>query len=160
MAKHSCQFWIIIQIEYTTSEYTHCFLPWQWGSKHSNLVNQTVSIFCCPEQTPQTSSFHFSSRLWAESGNMSKKSVTTAQTQCRQWVSWGYIQSLLPFETFWQCWRLKGPMSWPFLPIIIPLLRSTRIDVHCSMFQNHIGFLIQHLCSVNFGSCFWCSLSL
>ena len=39
-------------------------------------------------------------------------------------------------------------MSWPFLLIIIPLLRSTRIDLRCSMFQTHIGFLIQHLCIV------------
>ena len=31
-------------------------------------------------------------------------------------------------------------MTWPFLLIIIPLLRSTRIDLHCSLFQNHIGF--------------------
>ena len=35
---------------------------------------------------------------------------------------------------------VKGPMFWPFLLIIIPLLRSTRIDLHCSMFQTHIGF--------------------
>jgi len=31
-------------------------------------------------------------------------------------------------------------MTWPFRLIIIPLLRSTRIHLHCSMFQNHIGF--------------------
>ena len=34
----------------------------------------------------------------------------------------------------------KGPMSRPFLLIIIPLLRSTRIHLHCAMFQTHIGF--------------------
>jgi len=35
---------------------------------------------------------------------------------------------------------LKGPMSWPFLLIIIPLLRYTRIDLYCAVFQNRIGF--------------------
>ena len=43
---------------------------------------------------------------------------------------------------FSQLWGLfiKGAMSWPFLLILIPLLRSTRINVHCAMFQTHIGF--------------------
>ena len=39
-------------------------------------------------------------------------------------------------------------MTWPFLLTIIPLLRSTRIDLHCAIFQTLIGFLIQHLCIV------------
>ena len=47
----------------------------------------------------------------------------------------------------WKKHYIKGPMSWPFLLIIIPLLRYTRIDLHCSMFLNHIDFLI-HLCIV------------
>ena len=36
--------------------------------------------------------------------------------------------------------NLKGPMSWGFLLIIFPLLRSTKIDLYCAMFQTHIGF--------------------
>ena len=35
---------------------------------------------------------------------------------------------------------VKGPMSWAFLLIIIPLLRSTKINVYCAIFQTHIGF--------------------
>jgi len=31
-------------------------------------------------------------------------------------------------------------MSWPFLLIIIPLLRYTKIDLYCAIFQTHIGF--------------------
>ena len=40
--------------------------------------------------------------------------------------------------SFYLC--LKGPMSWPFLLIIIPLLRYTKIDLYCAIFQTHIGF--------------------
>ena len=35
---------------------------------------------------------------------------------------------------------IKDPMSWPFLLIIIPLLRYTKIDLYCAIFQTHIGF--------------------
>ena len=38
---------------------------------------------------------------------------------------WGQFTQLLG--------NVKGPMSWPFLLIIIPLLRYTKIDLHCSM---------------------------
>ena len=33
-------------------------------------------------------------------------------------------------------------MSWPFLLIIIPLLRYTKIDSYCAIFQHHIGFFL------------------
>ena len=41
---------------------------------------------------------------------------------------------------FYFYYSIKGPMTWPFLLIIIPLLRSTRIYVYCAVFQTHIGF--------------------
>ena len=48
-------------------------------------------------------------------------------------------------QTIFTCQvNIKGPMSWPFLLIIIPLLRYTKIDLYCAIFQT----LIQHLCIV------------
>ena len=51
-------------------------------------------------------------------------------------------------KAFWRTFQMsdatviwfKGPMSWPFLLIIIPLLRYTKIDLYCAIFQTHIGF--------------------
>ena len=48
-------------------------------------------------------------------------------------------------------------MSWPFPLIIIPLLRSTRIDLYCAIFQTHIGFSysisVNYVYSLNFTLC-------
>ena len=47
-----------------------------------------------------------------------------------------HLNTILPVDNS----MFKGPMSWPFLLIIIPLLRSTKIDLYCAIFQTHIGF--------------------
>ena len=55
----------------------------------------------------------------------------------------------LPGRDFWKylqlrscilLTRLKGPMSWPFPLIIMTLVRYTKIDLYCAIFQTHIGF--------------------
>ena len=41
-------------------------------------------------------------------------------------------------------------MSWPFPLIIITLLRYTKIDLYCTIFQTHIGFSVKHVYSAVF----------